>query len=83
MKDMNFGSEIQDVELGVRGFVAPASRRHFPAPFEIRKNRRLNDGALRQIQARGCALSYTSINCRIVACVYRCVVDREEWPSNS
>ena len=44
MKDMNFGSEIQDVELGVRGFVAPASRRHFPAPFEIRKNRRPNAG---------------------------------------
>ena len=37
----------------------------------------------RQVQARGCALSYTSSSCRIVACVYRCVVDSEECPSNS
>jgi hypothetical protein len=36
-----------------------------------------------QIQARGCALSKTSISWRIVACVYRCVVDSEECPSNS
>ncbi len=34
-------------------------------------------------QARGCALSYTSINWRMEACVYFCVVARDWWPSNS
>src|ERR1700676_5196877 len=36
-----------------------------------------------QFQARGCALSKTSSSWRIVACVYLCVVDSEECPSNS
>src|SRR5712692_10894870 len=34
-------------------------------------------------QARGCALSYTSINCRTEAWVYFCVVESELWPRSS
>ena len=46
---------------------------------EIKNRSRLNSSA----QAWGCALSYTSINCRMLACVYRCVVESDTCPSSS